>query len=62
MELVQTIALLCQLNGSGGNSGSLIEYTEKKQLECQQYYIKCLNNDNLANYKILSKCIQERKL
>jgi hypothetical protein len=62
MELLQTIVLLCQLNGAGADSSHLIEYAEKKQLQCQQYYIKCLNSDNLATYKDLSKCIKERKL
>lgn len=54
MELIQTIALLCQLSGN-------TYATEEKQLSCQQYYIKCLNS-NLPNYKDLAKCIKERKL
>jgi hypothetical protein len=51
MELIQVIALLCQIGGDAHG-----------QLRCQQYYIKCLGLDGSANYKILSKCIQERKL
>lgn len=56
MEILQTIALLCQINGS--NSAY---YISEKQLECQKYYITCLSNNNLATYKDLSKCIKERK-
>jgi hypothetical protein len=56
MEIIQTIALLCQINGYDANAAIQI------QLQCQQYYIKCLSADNLATYKTLSKCIQERKL
>jgi hypothetical protein len=55
MEILQTIALLCQM--MGGDS-----YARQKQLECQQYYIKCLANNNLSTYKDLSKCVQARKL
>ncbi len=62
MELLKTIVLLCQLNGAGADSGSLIDYAEKRQLQCQQYYIKCLSSDNLSTYKNLSQCIQNRKL
>lgn len=54
MELIQTIALLCQLSGASYAA-------EDKQLQCQQYYIKCLNS-NLPNYKDLARCIKERKL
>lgn len=61
MEILQTIALLCQLNGAGSDSMFLIKHTEEMQLKCQQYYVKCLSN-NLTTYKDLSKCIQERKL
>jgi hypothetical protein len=55
MEILQTIALLCQM--MGGDS-----YARQKQLECQKYYITCLSSNNLATYKDLSKCVQERKL
>jgi hypothetical protein len=54
MEILQTIALLCQLSGVG-------VYAEEAQLRCQKYYVKCLDPLN-AEYKNLSKCIQERKL
>ena len=62
MEILKTIALLCQLNGAGADSAHLIEYAEKKQLSCQKYYTNCLGNEINSNYKTLSKCIQERKL
>lgn len=60
MDILQTIALLCQLNGAGADSNSLIEKTSSLQLSCQKYYVKCLDPIN-ANYKTLSKCITERK-
>lgn len=57
MEILQTIALLCQINGNGSPY-----FVSQKQLECQQYYITCLANNNLSTYKDLSKCVQTRKL
>ena len=54
MDILQTIALLCQLNGVSGNAAIQI------QLQCQQYYVKCLDPLN-AGYKTLAKCILERK-
>lgn len=59
MEIIQTIALLCNLY-TGADVISLIEVVKKSQLECQQYYVKCLDPLN-TNYKTLSKCIRERK-
>jgi hypothetical protein len=59
VEIIQTIALLCNLN-TGADGISLIEVVKKSQLECQQYYVKCLDPLN-TNYKTLSKCIRERK-
>lgn len=61
MEILQVIAVLCQLNGAGANSAHLIEFTEKKQLSCQQYYIKCIDPVE-SKYKTISKCVQQRKL
>ena len=56
MEVLQTIALLCQLSGQDPKP------VENKQLECQKYYIKCLGTDAyLSDYKSLSKCLMERK-
>jgi hypothetical protein len=62
MELLQTIALLCQINGAGADSFSLIQHAEERQLKCQQYYTKCLGDNSLGGYKNLSKCVKERKL
>jgi len=56
MELLRTIAFLCTVT-SGTDSANRIE---KIQLDCQQYYVKCLSNT--SNYKDISKCIKERKL
>lgn len=56
MEILQTIALLCQISGQD------IKTVENKQFECQKYYIKCLDpNGYLSTYKSLSKCIKEKK-
>ena len=57
MEILQTIALLCQISGNNSTF-----YVSEKQLECQKYYVTCLANNNLATYRNLSKCLQERKL
>ena len=57
MELLQTIALLCQIKISNAN----LDVIEKKQLKCQQYYVGCLGNPLNSNYKTLSKCIKEKK-
>jgi hypothetical protein len=62
MEILQTIALLCQLNGAGADSMFLILRTQEIQVQCQKYYITCLANNNLSTYKDLSKCVQARKL
>jgi hypothetical protein len=55
MEILQTIALLCQLNGWDAHAAIQV------QLQCQQYYVKCLGIEINANYKTLSRCILERK-
>lgn len=60
MELLKTIALLCNLH-TGANESYNIEIVRKIELECQKTYIKCLGNEINANYKTLSKCILERK-
>jgi len=59
MEIIQTIALLCNIN-TGVDGVYLIEVIKKSQLECQQYYVKCLDPVN-TNYKTLSKCIRNKK-
>jgi hypothetical protein len=55
MEILQTIAILCQLNGWDASA------SQKVQLSCQQYYIKCLGSEINSNYKTLSKCVLEKK-
>ena len=57
MEIIKTIALLCQLKIS-----QKVDIIEKKQLKCQQYYMNCLDNPLNYNYKNLSNCIKKRKL
>ncbi len=57
MEVIQAIALLCQVN----NVATLKEVASR-QLECQKYYIKCL--DKRAYYGLfeLKECIKEREV
>ena len=62
MDLIQTIVLLCQLNVNSSDSLKVVEYTQKEQLKCQQYYVRCLESNFLGDYKNLSKCILQRKL
>lgn len=59
MEVLQTIALLCKIS-AGADSVHVTDYAIKKQLECQQYYVKCVDPVG-ANYKTLAKCISEKK-
>ena len=55
MDLILAIAALCQIY-SGQTSENFIA---KKQLECQQYYAKCVNPSNpVIN---LLACIKEKK-
>lgn len=56
MEIIKTIALLCQLKTQK------VDIIEKKQLKCQQYYMDCLNSPLNYSYKSLSNCIKKRKL
>lgn len=62
MAIIKTIVLLCQLNGAGADSMSITEHVERKQLKCQQYYIKCLGSPIEHNYKTVAKCVSEKKL
>lgn len=58
MEILQTIALLCQI-GTAYDTPTAIE---EKQLRCQKYYITCLgSSSSLTAYKDLAKCIKEKK-
>lgn len=56
MELLRTIAFLCSISSPRDSA----DYIEKLQLQCQQYYVKCLSNTSA--YKDVSKCIKDRKL
>jgi hypothetical protein len=56
MEMLKVISILCQLNGWDAVASIRV------QLQCQQYYIKCLGSEINSNYKTLSKCVLERKL
>lgn len=56
MEILKTIAFLCTIT-SGNTAATNVE---KIQLDCQKYYVKCLNNT--STYKDISKCILDRKL
>ena len=58
MEILNTIALLCQIANSKVDPDTL----QKMQHNCQKYYIKCLDNHLVnGNYKTLSKCVVEKK-
>jgi hypothetical protein len=56
MEILRTIAFLCTIT-SGNTAAANVE---KIQLDCQKYYVKCLNNT--STYRDISKCILDRKL
>ena len=56
MEILRTIAFLCTVTSGSTYPAGI----EKIQLECQKYYVKCLNNT--STYKDVSKCILDRKL
>ncbi len=58
MEILNTIALLCQIANSNVNPETL----QKMQHTCQKYYIKCLDNHLVnGNYKTLAKCVVDKK-
>lgn len=54
MELIKVIALLCQV-GSGESTGWVMD----KQLECQKYYIECM--EGKFKTKRLVACIKKKK-
>ncbi len=67
MELFTAIVLLCQVASiDKGGFSSPYNYTERKQLECQQSYAHCFNMNSIkqgsTDREVLTKCIQERKL
>lgn len=56
MELIQAIALLCQL---AGVDNPLI--ASGYQLRCQQYYVHCVSaKASLTKSEALEKCILEK--
>lgn len=64
MDLIIAIAMLCQTG-----TGSLDRHaTDNDQLDCQQYYVDCVDNKATANASrdkfitSLKKCIKERKV
>lgn len=58
MEILQTIALLCQI-GTAYDTPTAID---EKQLRCQKYYVTCLGDAAaLTTYKQLAKCIKDKK-
>lgn len=57
MELLQTIALLCQL------SGDAIFLVKNQQLECQQSYLNCVSKRRsitVTEKEALEKCVLEK--
>lgn len=63
MNWIIAIAALCgtpAVNTSQSNT----DYTAKKVLECQQYYVDCGTYDNIIVYDEvkLSKCIKARQI
>lgn len=41
LEVIQVIALLCHV---GVEDSSYLLYSERRQLECQKYYVRCVND------------------
>lgn len=75
IELLQVIALLCQVNSSAAykyNQSFTVKETDQYQLQCQQYYISCWENklkerDVNTNWRnmpagLLLNCIKDRKV
>jgi len=58
--IVQMIALLCQINI--GSMSVTIEKIEKAQLECQKYYVKCIDSkvNMFEDEKKLKECIKDK--
>ena len=63
MELIQAIALLCQVSHSTALSSysTTYEYVQQKQLECQQLYLNCvLKRNTMTKAKALETWILEK--
>lgn len=57
LELLQTIALLCQVSSVEMPNGkwTKLQQVDDYQITCQKYYIKCTGTG-----KKLDKCVEER--
>ena len=67
IEIFTAIALLCQVSPSmDRNHTRDMKNVDNYQLECQKYYIKCLNipisvgDVDYKTHKALSNCILDR--
>jgi len=56
MTIISTVALLCQV--SIGGMSLTIEKVQEAQLNCQKYYVGCLQNPSEPE---LRRCILEKK-
>lgn len=62
MELIQTIALLCQIStGSDHTSTAILDKINDYQVKCQQSYLNCvLKKNTMSKSDALQKCILEK--
>jgi hypothetical protein len=60
MELLQTIALLCQL--AGGDSSFHINYIRNSQIRCHQSYLNCVlkRKSTMTEKDALERCVLEK--
>ena len=59
IEVITAIALLCQIHGEGPS----VSWIEKRELKCQQEYLKCVmsyGDKTLYTGVSLSVCILKR--
>ncbi|HOK55652.1 MAG TPA: hypothetical protein PKV43_14400 [Armatimonadota bacterium] len=52
LELLKTVAMLCAISGSGDSALK----TEIRQVECQSYYVVCIEKSK----KTISQCVEGR--
>ncbi len=57
MELIQAIALLCQLSGD-----AFLSTVNQSQINCQQSYLNCVSKrrSTMSEKDALEKCILEK--
>ncbi|GAG10690.1 unnamed protein product [marine sediment metagenome] len=63
IELIKTIALLCSVSAvepSNGSGWTKLNKVDQHQLTCQQYYLKCTNNE--TDGIKLKNCILKRRV